>query len=166
MNKILIAIAAFFLMFGVWAFNEVRAGIFDDIKGAITGHYDDLKERVFVENEYADGLTIATTEFKYTKDSLHWAEGSVSIVKDGDKKYLQLHGDFEAGLAPDLYVYISSDIIKSQADFDKLWVVELAKLKKGSGASYYEIETALDIKSIIIQCKRFNQFMGSALIES
>ncbi len=166
MNKILIAIAAFFLMFGVWAVNEVRAGVFDDIRAAIAGHASDIKERLFVEEEFISGNNVASSEFKYTKDAAHWAEGSVSIIEEDGKKYLQLHGDFKAGLAPDLYVYISSDIIKSQADFDTLWVVELAKLKKGSGASYYEIETALDIKSIIIQCKRFNQFMGSALIES
>ena len=41
-------------------------------------------------------------------DAAHWVKGSVSIVEMDGEKYVQLNEDFEAGLAPDLYIYIST----------------------------------------------------------
>jgi len=73
-----------------------------------------------------------------------------------------LNEDFEAGLAPDLYIFTSTDVIDSQSALDKTKKMNLIKLKKGSGASFYEVEG--NIKSIVIWCQAFNQWMGSAIL--
>ena len=58
--------------------------------------------------------------------------------------YVQLGKDFEAGLAPDLYIYASvrADIVDEESFFDSPQV-ELGKLIKGTGASFYELPCLL-----------------------
>ena len=77
--------------------------------------------------------------------------------------YVQLGKDFEAGLAPDLYIYASTraNIVDEESFFDSPQV-ELGKLIKGTGASFYGLPDNLQPKSVTIWCKRFSQFMGSA----
>jgi len=169
----LIFFIVFLLGFGAWdirqnniktiSSGEVHAGILDDITTAITGHYNDAKERLFVEDEIISGTILAESEFTLSKDSIHWAEGSVSIIEaDDGKKYIQLGKDFEAGLAPDLYIFTSTDLIDSQSALDKATRFNLYKLKKGSGASVYQVTG--NIKSIVIWCSAFNQWMGTAVV--
>ena len=88
--------------------------------------------------------------------------GSVSIVNVNGKNYVQLNSDFEAGLAPDLYLYVSSATpIVDERSFFATTQLELGKLGKGSGASFYEVPGGLKPIQVTIWCKRFSQFMGS-----
>jgi len=177
-TKIIIGLS-FFIMFllgwGSWdirqnniksiSSGQAHAGILDDIGAAISGHAIDIKNRILVDDELiSNGKTLKKSSFKYTKDSIHWAKGDVSIIKYKGKRYIQLHKNFESGLAPDLYLMTSSSKIKTQWDLDNHKKIEIAKLKKSKGATVYEIPKDLKIKSIIIWCKRFNQFMGSAIV--
>ena len=171
MVKWLIIIPTVFLL-GIWGWNErqsnlisiskgdgVQLSFIDDIKDAITGHIDDYKDRQ-KDDEFISGLINKSGKFTNVKDSIHWAEGSFEIIYKDGLQYIQLLSDFEAGLAPDLYIFTSPKVLKNQADIDQNQKFNLTKLKKGSGASYYLVEG--DIKSIVIWCQRFNQFMGSA----
>ena len=171
MYKYLIIIPTIFLL-GIWGWNErqtniisisagngVQVSFLDDIKDAITGHIDDVIDRQ-KEDKFIDGLIETSTTFTNVKDNIHWAKGSVEIIYKDGLRYIQLGSDFEAGLAPDLYIYTSPKILKNQADIDQNQKFNLTKLTKGSGASYYLITG--DVKSIVIWCQRFNQFMGSA----
>lgn len=166
MNKILYTLSAFIVfMIGVAFFtisNESKAFSFNDIKTAITGHIDDAVDR-FKDDQFVNGVTTKSSSFTLTKDSIHWAEGNVFIVEKDNKKYVQLGNTFEAGLAPDLYIFTSSKIISSQHDVDVASKDNLQKLVKGSGASFYEVSG--DIKSIVIWCQAFNQWMGTAIIK-
>lgn len=173
-NKIIIGLI-FFIVFvlglGAWDIRQnniksivsgANAGILDDIKDAITGHAEDLYDRVLEDDTFITGIVIKSGEFTYSKDSIHWANGSLDIIEKNGKTYIQLNKDFESGIAPDLYLFTSKSEIKTQGDVDISTKDNLIKLTKGSGASFYEVKG--DFKSVVIWCKRFNQLMGSAVL--
>lgn len=171
LNKILYSLIAFIGMMLTVAFftisGESKAGIFDDIKDAVTGHYDDYKSRS-LEDMIIDGNKKKFSVADWSSDSVHYVDGSVSIVeaKDGTK-YVQLNKDFNAGFAPDLYVYLAKGHITSDDQFKgERMKIELGKLIKGEGASYYKIPSYLngyvdEEFSVVIHCKRFNEPMGA-----
>ena len=143
---------------------SANAGILEDIGAAIGGHIDDVTDR-FKDDEFIPGDRIADFEFTYSKDSIHYANGTGEIVYENGQAYIQLNEDFAAGLAPDLYIFTSEKRITNQADVNRAVKMNLTKLKKGSGASYYKIDNHRNVKSIVIWCKRFNQLMGSAIVK-
>ena len=173
-TKILVGLS-FFIMFllgwGAWdirqnniktiSSGEVHAGILDDITTAVTGHINDVIDRQ-KDDEFISGNIIKKAEFTLSKDSIHYVNGSLQVIESKGKTYIQLNEDFASGLAPDLYILTSEDIIDSQSDLDNTNKMNLIKLKKGSGASYYEVEG--NIKSVVIWCQAFNQWMGSAIL--
>ena len=187
-NKILIGLI-FFIIFllgvGSWDIrnnniksislgNAAHAGIFDDIKDAISGHIDDVKDRL-KDDQHIMGITLNESTFSWSSDSIHYANGSVKIVHKplSSEYYVQLNEDFSAGLAPDLYIYLAPGHITSDAEFVNGDKLELGKLVKGSGASYYKIPDEIIKKyankqyenmpfSVVIHCKRFNEPMGAA----
>ena len=138
------------IVVGAISLTAVKANAlsFSDITDAITGHVSDISDRILVEDEHIDGHVVATAEFTESADSIHWVNGSFSVIFKHGKTYVQLNDDFEAGLAPDLYLYVND-------------MVEIAKLTKGVGASYYEIPDHIVVERVIIWCKRFSQFMGA-----
>ena len=171
MNKILYsAMSVVAIMLTVAFFtisNESKAGIFDDIADAFTGHVEDVKDRYLTDDQFAEGVKKKMSFADWSSDSIHYVDGSVSIIQNEDgQKFVQLNEDFSAGLAPDLYVYLAPGHITSDAQFVNGKKLELGKLTKGSGASFYEISKLLnsyqDEKfSVVIHCKRFNEPMGS-----
>ena len=141
------------------------AGIFGDVWTAITGHVDDIKDRRS-DDTFAPGAPIKTSKFRENdpgQDVAHWVTGLLFIVEYQGTRYVQLGTDFEAGLAPDLYIYVSTtpNIIDEDSFFNSEQI-ELGKLTKGSGASFYELPPNIDPSSVTIWCKAFSQFMGSA----
>lgn len=177
-NKILytaIGVVAFFVMIaGSTIYNESKAGIFDSIRDAVVGHVEDAVDR-FKDDEYVTGLDLKESYFSWSSDSIHYANGGVKLIKNPvtQKIFVQLDDTFNAGFAPDLYIYVTMGHIKSDAQFVNGEKIELGKLKKGSGASYYEIPADLVEKysdpkyhnekfSVVIHCKRFNEPMGAA----
>ena len=161
---------------GFWIkeLKPAQAGILDDIKTAITGHVEDAKSR-FTDDEIIESMILISDgifdETADGQDFAHWAKGSVSIVHGDDgKNYVQLNSDFNSGPLPDGHVYISlldSDI-NNESDFNFDTQIDLGKLKKGKGASYYEIPNHLPaslIKSVTIWCKAFSEYIGSADVE-
>ena len=136
-----------------------------DIKDAVTGHVDDIIDRR-KDDAFAPGHPYAMSTFREDdigQDAAHWVRGDVYLMSSQGTNYVQLGKDFEAGLAPDLYIYASTraDIVDEESFFDSPQV-ELGKLIKGTGASFYELPDNLQPKSVTIWCKRFSQFMGSA----
>ena len=144
------------------------AGLFSTIKDAIKGHTTDVIERVTVEDTYAPGNVQASNNFRIDdvgRDAAHWANGTVQEVRDHDtgKRYIQLQDNFVSGPAPDLYIYVSSTekYIVDENTFNKYAQVELGKLSKGSGASFYEIPDGVRVNQVTIWCKRFGAFIAS-----
>ena len=148
-----------------------QAGIFDDITAAVTGHVDDIKSRINVEHEVIDAVTTYTSgEFRpddIGSDLFHNGSGTVSIVDDADgNTYIQLADNFESTPGPDYHVYISTSTgIVDEGSFYDSVQVEVGKLVRGKGASYYELPEGMsvfDVKSVTIWCKRFGAFITSA----
>ena len=170
MNKLLTVLATMITMFIAIAFftisNESKAGIFDSIRDAVTGHVEDVKDRYLIDDEYVAGDKIKFSVADWSSDSVHYIDGAASIIRNDDGVFVQLEDDFKAGLAPDLYVYIAKGHIDTDAEFVNGTKLELGKLTKGSGASFYKIPSYLEGYSgekfsVVIHCKRFNEPMGS-----
>ena len=144
-------------------------GLSGTVRDAVNGHITDITERITVDDETLDGTLISYGEFRADDpgvDAAHWANGTVSLVWDGDKQYIQLEEDFAAGLAPDLYIYVSTSAtpIVDEKSFFATTQLELGKLAKGSGASLYEVPAGINPAQVTIWCKRFSEFMGSATL--
>ena len=153
MNKLMTALFMIVMSFIVVAFftisNESKAGIFSDIADAFTGHVEDIRDRVLVDDEVVGGKILKTATF-VGDDSIHWTKGEVSIVELDGNKFIQTHSNFDNGLAPDLYIYINDR------------EVEISKLKKGNGSQVYVLPRGIEVDQIEIWCKRFDELMGTA----
>lgn len=146
---------------------------FAPITTAVNGHVRDAVSR-FTDDQIIEGKFTRTGTFDETADGqdfAHWAKGSVSIVTTLEgKSYVQLNPDFNSGPLPDGHVFISlldSDI-NNESDFNFDTQIDLGELKKGKGASYYEIPNNLPatlIKSVTIWCVAFGEYIGSADIQ-
>ena len=159
MRNLLIAIALIFPL-------SANAGVLDDVVDAVKGHTKDLYDRIIVAEEHVEGITVSKGKFRENdrgRDLAHWVDGSVSVIEADGERYIQLNEDFEAGLAPDLFLYVGHFMIEHEEDF--LQVTEIGPLKRGKGASYYRMPTDIEFSEVVIWCKRFSQFMGAATLE-
>ena len=148
--------------------SQVRANIFIDTIDAIRGHIDDVEDRINHEDVYVSGDTVTTSKFRDTdvgRDTIHWADGTASIISNDDGWYLQLHDDFVTGPAPDLYVYLAEQKVYDEGSFWAANPVELSKLSSGSGAQYYMLQDPVDSVEVIIWCKRFGAFIGATTLK-
>lgn len=142
-----------------------QAGFFDDIATAVGGHIDDIQSR-FEDDQIVEGKTLSSTQFRENdrgQDSLHHGSGTVTIVETEEGRFIQLGTDFTSTPGPDYHVYISQDANVDHEDrFAKDRQIELGKLVKGSGASFYKIPDGVDFQSVTIWCKAFGEFITSA----
>lgn len=156
---------AFLLVGLILATYSAHAGWFDDISTAVGGHINDLQSR-FMDDQLIDGDIIARAKFREDdrgQDTLHHGSGSVWLVDTPEGRFIQLAPDFSSTPGPDYHVYISQDTgIDHEDRFVKDRQIELGKLIKGSGASYYKLPDDTDFQSVTIWCKAFNEFIMSA----
>ena len=148
---------------------QASAGIFDSIKTIVGGHIDDIRSRSTDDQligSYIDVIREGQIrENDPGQDAFHNASGTVQLRVIDGISYIQLDSDFTSTPGPDYHVYISeTQGIKTESDFMQTTQVELGRLIKGSGASYYEIKGIhpINIGSVTIWCKAFGEFIGSA----
>ena len=133
---------------------------------AIRGHTQDLKSRL-TENQKIEGQTIksGTIDTKAKgQDLVHNSSGTWTLVRVGQQLYLQSGEDFRSSPGPDYHVYFSNGpAIKGKDEFSSKQV-EVGRLAKPNGASYYPLQTTdiNEVKSVLIWCKQFKQYIGSA----
>ncbi len=137
---------------------------------AITGHANDIKAR-FSRNTFINGETLKQGDIDTTakgQDLIHNSSGTWLLIRAGNDLYLQSAANFKSSPGPDYHVYISkSAAIKDNSEFDSKQV-EVSRLLKPNGAAYYKLTAtnAEDVKSVLIWCKKFKEYIGSAdLIE-
>ena len=144
---------------------SVHASWLDDIKTVVGGHITDLQSR-FKDDQLIDGKISARAEFREDdrgQDALHHGSGSVFVVDTPEGRFIQLAPDFSSTPGPDYHVYVSQDTsIDHEDSFVKARQIELGRLIKGSGASYYRIPDNTEFQSVTIWCKAFNEFIMSA----
>lgn len=153
-------ILIFFLSF--YGVQNANAQILDIIRG----HAQDLIVR-FDDHQKIDGKIIKTGQIDKNakgQDFLHSSSGEWSVVKVGNELFLQSSEDFRSSPGPDYHVYISSkSAIKDNDEFGAEQI-EVSRLKKPNGAAFYPLKTknSEDIKSVLIWCKQFKEYIGSA----
>lgn len=153
-----------------WTALPAQAGFFDDIKTAVTGHIEDYQSRSLPDQVLESGTVLRSNQFRTEdpgQDRLHYGRGTVELIEDNGVTYLQLQIDVEFGLAPDLHLYVSpAKNIDTEARFKSTEQIEIGRLVKGEGASYYALDqlspAQLDgIGSVTVWCKQFSEFMAS-----
>jgi hypothetical protein len=138
------------------------AQIFD----ALRGHVQDIKARLG-NHEKIDGEILKRGQIdKRAKgqDLIHNSSGEWFLIKVGNQLFLQSGEDFRSSPGPDYHIYISSEpAIKDNDEFNAQQI-EVSRIKKPNGAAFYllKIQNPEDIKSVLIWCKQFKEYIGSA----
>lgn len=133
---------------------------------AIRGHVQDIRER-FDDHQKIEGEVIKRGQIDRTakgQDLIHNSSGEWSVIKVGNQLFLQSSENFRSSPGPDYHVYISSkSAIKDNEEFSAQQI-EVSRLKKPNGAAFYLLPTQNpdDIKSMLIWCKQFKEYIGSA----
>ena len=130
------------------------------------GHIQDIKSR-FGDHQKIDGQIQKNGMIDTTakgQDLIHNSSGTWSLVRVGQQLYLQSGEDFRSSPGPDYHVYVSDGAaIKDNDEFSSKQV-EVGRLIKPNGASYYLLKTedVKDVASVLIWCKKFKEYIGSA----
>jgi hypothetical protein len=154
--------AIMMLIVAIGVTNTVNAQVLD----AIRGHTLDLKAR-FSDHKKIDGEVLKKGEIDTKakgQDMLHSSSGTWSLIRANNQLYLQSGEDFRSSPGPDYHVYISNGpAIKDNPEFSD-GQIEVARLTKPNGAAYYPLKTQNieDVRSVLIWCKQFKEYIGSA----
>ena len=137
---------------------------------AIRGHVQDLKVR-FDDHQKIEGDIIKRGQIDKNakgQDLIHNSSGEWSLVKVGDQLFLQSGEDFRSSPGPDYHIYISSKSAIKDNDEFSAQQIEVSRIKKPNGAAFYLLKTQNpeDINSILIWCKQFKEYIGSADLRS
>jgi hypothetical protein len=133
---------------------------------AIRGHFQDIKVR-FDDHQKIEGETIKRGQIDKNakgQDFLHNSSGEWSVIKVGNQLFLQSSEDFRSSPGPDYHVYISSKSAIKDNDEFSAQQIEVSRLKKPNGAAFYLLKTQdpEDVNSVLIWCKQFKEYIGSA----
>jgi hypothetical protein len=133
---------------------------------AIRGHAQDIKSR-FESNRKVEGEILKRGQIdKKAKgqDLIHNSSGEWTLVKVGNQLFLQSGEDFRSSPGPDYHIYISSKPAIKDNDEFSTQQIEVSRIKKPNGAAFYLLKTQNpeDINSMLIWCKQFKEYIGSA----
>ncbi|NBU67847.1 MAG: hypothetical protein EBS52_11495 [Betaproteobacteria bacterium] len=132
----------------------------------ITGHVQDLRAR-FADHKKMVGEVLKKGEIDTKakgQDPVHNASGTWYLIRTGHQLFLQSGEDFRSSPGPDYHVYVSSGpAIKDNPEFSSKQV-EVGRLIKPNGAAYYLLKTENlnEVSSVLIWCKQFKEYIGSA----
>jgi hypothetical protein len=133
---------------------------------AIRGHVQDLKVR-FDDHQKIEGDVIKRGQIDKNakgQDLIHNSSGEWSLVKVGDQLFLQSSENFRSSPGPDYHIYVSSKPAIKDNDEFSAQQIEVSRIKKPNGAAFYLLKTQNpeDINSMLIWCKQFKEYIGSA----
>ncbi len=133
---------------------------------AIRGHAQDIKSR-FEGNQKAEGDILKRGQIDKNakgQDLIHNSSGEWLLVKVGDQLFLQSSEDFRSSPGPDYHIYISSKPVIKDNDEFSAQQIEVSRIKKPNGAAFYLLKTQNpeNINSMLIWCKQFKEYIGSA----
>lgn len=102
-------------------------------------------------------------------DSVHWAQGTVTIFSYPDNRKIARLDNFQAANGPDLYVLLSASPAPRTQEEVELGNLdfELGRLKGNVGSQNYEIPPEVDLSlynSVVIYSKPFNVVFSTATI--
>ena len=146
----------------VWVMPTANAQILDVIRG----HVQDIRVRFDAHQKIEGDLIKRGLIDKNAKgqDLIHNSSGEWSVIQVGNQLFLQSSEDFRSSPGPDYHVYISSKSAIKDNDEFSVQQIEVGRLKKPNGAAFYplKIQNPDEIRSVLIWCKQFKEYIGSA----
>lgn len=132
----------------------------------IRGHVQDLKVR-FDDHQKIEGDILKRGQIDKNakgQDLIHNSSGEWLLVKVGDQLFIQSSEDFRSSPGPDYHIYISNKPAIKDNDEFSAQQIEVSRIKKPNGAAFYLLKTQNpeDINSMLIWCKQFKEYIGSA----
>jgi hypothetical protein len=97
----------------------------------------------------------------------HTTTGTVRIINENGKSYLELNDSFKTSEGPDLFVILYRNNTVPVSGIQEADYVSVARLKKVSGSQRYAIPSNVDISqfaSVAIWCRQFNATFGYATL--
>lgn len=94
-------------------------------------------------------------------DGFHKGEGTVKLIKSGDKYFVRFEDDFKVTNGPDLFVYFGKDGKYSDE-------ARLGALKGNIGGQNYEVPEGInpeDYNEVWIWCRAFSVSFSSAALK-
>jgi hypothetical protein len=137
---------------------------------AIRGHAQDLRSR-FESNQKVEGDILKRGQIDKNakgQDLIHNSSGEWSLVQVDNQLFLQSGENFRSSPGPDYHIYISSKPAIKDNDEFSFEQIEVSRIKKPNGASFYLLKTQdpNDVNSVLIWCKQFKEYIGSADLHS
>lgn len=118
---------------------------------------DDIKTMAPVNSAQT---TIAQGNF-VDADNFHKGEGTVKLIKSGDKYFVRFEDDFKVTNGPDLFVYFGKDGKYSSE-------ARLGALKGNIGGQNYEVPAGInpnDYNEVWVWCRAFSVPFSSAVLK-
>ena len=118
----------------------------EDIGGMAS---EDSKQVIISQGKFADA------------DSFHKGEGTVKLIKSGNKYFVRFEDDFKVTNGPDLFVYFGRDGKYSDE-------ARIGALKGNIGGQNYEVPegiTTEDYSEIWVWCRAFSVPFSSAVLK-
>ncbi len=87
--------------------------------------------------------------------------GSVQIVEENGKRYLELGDNFTTGRGPDVFVLLHRQ--STPSSYDSSEFVNLGRIQRFNGSQRYEIPADVNLseyQSVVIWCRAFNVTFG------
>ena len=99
-------------------------------------------------------------------DHAHGGDGTITVITDGDRRFLRFEDDFAVDNGPDLNVYLvrGADAEGDSGLFDDDFI-DLGDLKGNIGAQNYELSPDIDLDeytTVAIWCVRFGVAFNAA----
>jgi hypothetical protein len=113
--------------------------------------------------------TVARFRFDETapgRDSVHWANGSGSILRTGAMTIVRLEDDFEAGPGPNYWIYLNTTPVGDEtqflADGGRVKIAPLKSFQRGQNYVLPEGVRLDGFATLTIWCESFSAYIASA----
>jgi hypothetical protein len=102
------------------------------------------------------------------RDSVHWANGSGSLLRSGAMTIVRLEDDFEAGPGPNYWICLNTTPVGDEATFlADAGRVKIAPLKSFRRGQNYALPDGLELGRFVtltIWCESFSAYIASATL--
>ncbi|MGI8501352.1 MAG: DM13 domain-containing protein [Hassallia sp.] len=113
----------------------------------------------------AQAMQGTATDSGTFKAGEHPTQGTVRVVTEKGKRYLEFDQSFKTDNGPDLYVILHRSDAPPISGIKKKDYASIARLQKTSGVQRYAIPNNVklaDFRSVAVWCRKFNATFGYA----
>ena len=122
-------------------------------------------QQTTVSTTVAQAMQGTTADSGTFKAGEHPTQGTVRVVTEKGKRYLEFGQSFKTDQGPDLYVILHRSDAPPVSGIKKKDYVIIARLKKTSGDQRYTLPSNVNLanfRSVAVWCRKFNATFGYA----